>query len=270
MTAAGTEQRYLDLLLGPLDECASYKPKFGTDEEEGVSLAQFKQMYSADPFYHWIGLDSELMYAAHKAAGGMTSIYRQLGNGCDHLVRAIIRDTLRLTDEQVGWTYQIQKEDESTATVTLDARIDVAHLTGDPDARSRVRGWLDRCGEYLGILPERRDQLRGAIFEARQGYKSADSKRQNADLRYAMNAATQNYLPVLAIISTQASQSVLRRYRNAKMLVLTGNHVPDDTVSTYAFFRDVIGFELDVFFERNKNGMRRRCRAVLKALLTPA
>jgi hypothetical protein len=39
-------------------------------------------MYGADPFYHWVGLDSQLMYAAHKVAGGMTSIYRHLGIGC--------------------------------------------------------------------------------------------------------------------------------------------------------------------------------------------
>src|SRR5947207_4063675 len=92
------EQEYLNLLLDPLDGCANYKPKFGTDEEEGVSLSQFKVMYGQDPFYNWVGLDSELMYAAHKAAGGMTSIYRQLGTGCDNLFRAVIRDALLLTE----------------------------------------------------------------------------------------------------------------------------------------------------------------------------
>lgn len=75
MTAPSPDQRYLNLLLDPLYACANYKPKFGTDEEEGVSLDQFKSMYGQDPFYHWIGLDSELMYAAHKAVGGMTSTY---------------------------------------------------------------------------------------------------------------------------------------------------------------------------------------------------
>jgi hypothetical protein len=84
LPAPATEQRYLNLLLDPLDVCANYKPKLGTDEQEGVSLERFKAMYGDDPFYHWIGLDSELMYAAHKAAGGMTSIYRQLGAGCDN------------------------------------------------------------------------------------------------------------------------------------------------------------------------------------------
>lgn len=97
------ELHYLNLLLDPLDACANYKPKFGTDNEEGVSLDQFKIMYGEDPFYHWVGLDSDLMYAAHKAAGGMTSIYRQLGAGCDKLFRAVIRDALLLSDEEVAW-----------------------------------------------------------------------------------------------------------------------------------------------------------------------
>src|SRR5437762_1771607 len=90
------EQGYLNLLLDPLDACAQYKPKFGTEDIAGVTLEQFKIQYGEDPFYHWIGLDSDLMYAAHKAAGGMTSIYRQLGAGVDNLFRTIIKDSLLL------------------------------------------------------------------------------------------------------------------------------------------------------------------------------
>ena len=36
------EARYLKLLLDPLDKCANYKPKFGSADKQGVSLAQFK------------------------------------------------------------------------------------------------------------------------------------------------------------------------------------------------------------------------------------
>lgn len=264
------EQYYLTLLLGPLDTCAHYKPKFGTDEEDGISLDQFKTMYGEDPFYHWIGLDSDLMYAAHKAAGGMTSIYRQLGTGCDNLFRAVIKDALSLSDEEVAWSYEIEKEDGTRATLTLDARIDVEHLTKMPEAKYRLDDWLKRCGKYLGLSSRRIKQLSGAVFEARQGYKSADAKRQNADLRFAMNASTDNYLPVLSIISTQASRGVLRRYKNTKMLVMTGILEDDDTVGTYAFFRKIVGFELDEFFKRNTDAMRKHCQAVLKTLLTPA
>ena len=62
---------------------------------------------------------------------------------------------------------------------------------------------------------------------------------------------------------------MIRRYRNAKMLVVTGNTSRDDTESTYAFFRNAVGFELDQFFERNSVHMRSRCRVVLEKLLTP-
>lgn len=30
------------------------------------------------------------MYAAHKAAGGMTSVYRQIGIGCERLFRKLV------------------------------------------------------------------------------------------------------------------------------------------------------------------------------------
>ncbi len=263
------EQRYLNLLLDPVDACAQYKPKFGTDEDEGVSLEQFKIMYGEDPFYHWVGLDSDLMYAAHKAAGGMTSIYRQLGAGVDHLFRAIIRDSLLLSDDQVAWTYEIEKEDGTRARLTLDARIDVEHITRNSDSRERVVDWMKRCGEYLGLPSEHVARLRGAVFEARQGYKSADAKRQAADMRFGMNALIEDYLPVVSIVSTQASQSVIRRYKNSKMLVITGVLADDDMISTYAFFRKIVGFELDAFFQRNTDAMRKRCQKVLAALLTP-
>lgn len=264
-----SEKRYLNLLLDPLDACAKYKPKFGTNDSAGVSLEQFKILYGDDPFYHWVGLDSDLMYAAHKAAGGMTSIYRQLGRGVECLFRAIVKDSLLLSDDEVGWTYEIEKQDKTKATLTLDARIDVAHITRKPEIRERVIDWLKRCGAFLTLPEERIKQLRGAVFETRQGYKSEDAKRSAADLRFAMNASMNNYLPVLAVVSTQASLAVIRRYRNAKMVVMTGILSEDDTISTYAFFRKVVGFELDSFFERNTAAMRKRCQAVLKALLTP-
>ncbi len=261
------ESRYLELLLAPLDKCAEYKPKFGSDRSNSVSLDGFRRLYGDDPFYHWVGLDSDLMYAAHKAAGGMTSIYRQLGTGCERLLRAVIQDALGLTRQQVVWSYEIEKKDATKGTLTLDARIDVEHLA-DGEAKSRVTGWLLRAGRHLEIKEPRLGQLRGAVLEVRQGYKSADAKRSNADLGFGMNAASDNYLPVLAVVSTQASGAVLRRYRNNKLLVLTGTISDDDTVSTYAFLKRVIGFDLDEFFKRNSTAMRERCARVLQALLS--
>ena len=171
MTDSARNARYLDLLLNPLAASATYKPKFGTDEEEGISLEQFTTLYGQDPFYHWVGIDSDLMYAAHKAAGGMTSIYRQLGAGWESLFKAILQDQLALSEEEVFWSYQVEKDDGKMATLTLDGRIDVGHVKSE-DARRRIEDWLNNCGAFLEMPAERVHQLRGAVFEARQGYKA--------------------------------------------------------------------------------------------------
>jgi len=261
------ETRYLELLLAPLDKCSEYRPKFGSDESSGVSLEGFQKLYGGDPFYRWTGLDSDLMYSAHKAAGGMTSIYRQIGIGCEQLFRAIVRDSLDLTPQQVVWSYEVEKKNKPKQTLTLDARIDIEHIA-DPAKKAKVAQWLRESGRFLGLGEERIGQLRGAVFETRQGYKSADAKRSNADLAFGMNAASENYIAVLAVISTQASKSILRRYRNNKMLVLTGVVSDDDTTSTFGFLKKVVGFSLDEFFGRHTVAMRERCHRVLEALLS--
>ena len=97
------DPEYVRILLTPLAECTHYRPAFGQAAGDGIDLSQFQALYGGDPLYHWIGLDSDLMYAAHKAAGGMTSIYRQLGIGCERLLRQVIQDHLGLTNEQVAW-----------------------------------------------------------------------------------------------------------------------------------------------------------------------
>lgn len=264
------EEKYLKLLLDPLELCARYEPKFGKEDEEGLKLAGFKALYGHDPFYHWVGLDDDLMYAAHKAAGGMTSVYRQLGRGAESLFRAIVRDSLGLSEDEVSWKYEITRRDGSKAALRLDARIDLDHLNGRPAEKERLRGWLEDSANFLDCSRNEGQELRGAIFEVRQGYKSADAKRQNADLQFAANALAENYLPVLSVVSNQVSEAVIRRYRNAKMLVITGNSSTDHTLSTYAFFRDALGYALDEFFQRNSARMRERCRSVLEKLLMPA
>lgn len=79
--------------------CAQYRPKFRRGKGEGLSREQFQALYQADPFYNWFELDNPLMYAAHKAAGGMTSVYRQIGIGCEYVVRLALQDSLDLSAE---------------------------------------------------------------------------------------------------------------------------------------------------------------------------
>jgi hypothetical protein len=100
--------RYLDLVLEPIRVCAKYKPKFGQGAKgDGLTLIQFQTLYQGDPFYSWFGLDNPMMYAAHKAAGGMTSVYRQIGIGCEKLFRTVLKDSLGLSASDVTWSYEI-------------------------------------------------------------------------------------------------------------------------------------------------------------------
>ena len=208
------------------------------------------------------------MYAAHKAAGGMTSVYRQLGTGCERLFRTVIGNTLNLKPEMLTWGYDVEESDGKTKRLTLDARIDISSVS-NPIARKRVKQWVATSATSLGISKSRSNELLGAVFEVRQGYKSADAKRQNADLRNASRAFSENYLPVIAVLSTQISETLLRRYRNGNMLVLTGDRTGDVLKDTYAFMREVVGYPLDRFFERNTEALRFQVNQILLALLSP-
>jgi hypothetical protein len=102
------DAKYLELILNPIRVCAQYKPKFGQGAKgDGLTLAQFQQLYQSDPFYSWFGLDNPMMYAAHKAAGGMTSVYRQIGIGCEKLFRVVLQDALNLNDADTIWSYEV-------------------------------------------------------------------------------------------------------------------------------------------------------------------
>lgn len=261
------DQEYIKILLTPLAECTHYRPAFGQAGGEGIDLPQFQALYGGDPLYHWVGLDSDLMYAAHKAAGGMTSIYRQLGIGCERLLRQVIQDHLALSNEQVAWSYKYDKGNGQMAAHTLDARIEIADVA-DPGRKKIVKSWIKKSASELGLPSTKAATLAGAAFEIRQGYKSADSKRQNADLRFGLRAYTDaNLLPVICIVSTQASDTVCRRYRDARLLVLLGTTEGD--LSTFVFFRDVVGYDLAQFFQRNTIHIRKQFTAIIKQLLSP-
>lgn len=263
-----TDAKYLDTVLNPVRVCANYRPMFGQGKGAGLSLEQFQALYQSDPFYRWFGLDNALMYAAHKAAGGMTSVYRQIGIGCERLVRQVIRDTLKLSDEDSVWSYQVPAQNGSR-TLSLDARIPTASIA-DPDARARFSAWLKDTATRLGVDPKIAAILKGAVFEVRQGYKSKDSKRQNADIANAASAYTQRYLPCVIVLSSQIDTDITLRYRSAKWSILTGTVGGNDAFfSTYDFFSTVVGYDLAAFFTRNGNALKAEVDTALKALLTP-
>ncbi len=261
------EQRYLLLLTTALRTCANYQPKFGKSSKSGMTLQQFQIVYGSDPFYSWIGLDSPLMYAAHKAAGGMTSIYRQLGIGTQWIFNQVLQDYLDLSKEEANWSYLVPTSKSKPKRLSLDGRIEIEHLR-DTEIRDRFQNWLAEVSTKL-LLPEKtKENIKGIVIEVRQGYKSKDSKRQNADIANASNAYANLYIPVLLLFSTQIDIDIAQRYTQAQWLILQGTKQGSATNSTYMFFRDIIGYDLAAFFENNSNIIKNEINAILAALLS--
>lgn len=262
------EQEYLAYIIDEIRVCSNYRPKLGHGTKEGYSLAQFQQMYKSDPFYNWMGLDNPLMYAAHKAAGGMTSIYRQIGIGCENLFRRVIQDSLALSETDVKWSYTVKKGRGKTRTLSLDARIPTDSVA-DTQKRKAIKKWISNCAADLDVSDRVAKTLQGVVFEVRQGYKSKDSKRQNADIANAATAYTKAYLPCVAILSLQIDDDIAYRYRNEKWALLTGNTTESSPQkSLYAFMRDVIGYDLASFFHRHSSTLKTEVNKVLVKLLS--
>jgi hypothetical protein len=95
----------LGLVLEPIRICPSYKPKFGQGAKGGASRVTSSILCTEETPSSWFGLDNPMMYAPLWAAGGMTSIYRQIGIGCEKLFRTALCDFLGLSDADVAWSY---------------------------------------------------------------------------------------------------------------------------------------------------------------------
>lgn len=259
---------YLDIILQPIRICARYKPKMGHGAKTGLTLNEFQKLYREDSFYSWFGLDNPLMYTAHKAAGGMTSIYRQIGIGCEVLFRAILRDELGLTEDEKKWSYSVTGINKKKRRLSLDGRIPISAID-DKRKKERISGWLAAAANELHINKRIAGGLQGAVFEIRQGYKSKDSKRQYADIANAATAYTQGYLPCVVLMSSQIDDDILLRYSNEKWAVLTGRTDSGNPLeSTYAFFHNIIGYDLAAFFNRNKTLIRDEVSGILDTLLS--
>ncbi|MDT7953059.1 MAG: hypothetical protein RQ966_16270 [Acetobacteraceae bacterium] len=264
------DSKYLKVVLDPIRVCKHYRPKFGQGASGGgLTLEQFRRLYQSDAFYSWFGLDNSLMYAAHKAAGGMTSVYRQIGIGCEKLFRRVLMDSFSLEPEDVVWSYEMPVADGRTRVLTLDGRVPLNSIQ-DKVKRERFHRWMEASALRVGVERGTFDALTGTIFEIRQGYKSKDSKRQNADIANAAAAYSKGYLPCAAVLSNQIDEDVLLRYRARRWAVVTGvDGLGDPVLSTYDFMRDVVGYDLAAFFKRNSATLRKEVDEVLEALLAP-
>lgn len=198
----------------------------------------------------------------------MTSVYRQIGIGCEKLFRTVLRDSLGLSDQDVHWFYEAVLPTGKTRRLYLDARVPVSQIA-DERTRERFREWMRSCAKAVGIDPIVCSTLKGAVFEVRQGYQSKYSKRQVADIVNAATAYTQAYLPCLAILSTQIDTDILYRYKREKWVVITGVVGSNNPLtSTYDFMKDIVGYDLAGFFERNAHILRKEIEFVLNSLLS--
>ena len=260
------ERRFREAFMSPLRICSDYQPNFGRGKD--VTLSQFHTLYEADPLYHWIGIDSDFMYAAHKAAGGMTSIYRQLGTGCERLVRAIMMEQFGLQEDQIDWAYEIEKNNGEKRTLSLDARLDFSLIPPSPQLEV-LKKWTIDAAKRLQFSAPQIDTLVGSVFEIRQGYKSQDAKRQNTDIQSAMRARNDGYVFVMPVLSSQISKTLRTRYLNSQMLVLVGNLSGDPLDDTFAFIEQVVGYPITDFFNRNSDLIREEVEKILQKLLSP-
>jgi hypothetical protein len=261
------EQDYMDIFLEPIRKCKAYKPKFGESQnEQGVSLSGFLTLYGSDPFYNWIGLDNSLMYAAHKAAGGMTSIYRQIGIGCEYLFREILTDMAQYEDkESAKWSYKAKTSAVKEKILSLDGRLGYNDIK-NTELKNKLIDWVANYCKELSV-----EQLptNGVVFEVRQGYKSKDSKRQNADIDNATVAWANGYLPIFAIFSSQIDSGIVLRYRNNRCGILIGSQSNNPLTSLFSFSQQVLGYDLAGFFQRNSTFFKEEVNSVLMTLLNP-
>jgi hypothetical protein len=229
-----------------------------------LDLARFLSIYGADPFYSWIGLDSNLMYAAHKAAGGMTSVYRQIGKGCENLFRQIIIDRAGYEDPKYAiWSYVAKTKNDKDKTLSLDARLELSEIQ-NLEVKGRVIKWIADYSSSLSVPAP----AKGAVFEVRQGYKSKDSKRQNADIDNIAVAWANGYLPVFAIFSSQIDVDLVLRYRNSRGGILVGTTSGSNQISLFVFSQEILGYDLADFFRRNSEAIKSEINTTLAVLLS--
>ncbi|MDR2706152.1 MAG: hypothetical protein LBC02_10270 [Planctomycetaceae bacterium] len=260
-----TNDKYIEIFLEPLKKCKDYKPKVGECQNtKGVSLTQFLELYGSDAFYSWIGLDSSLMYAAHKAAGGMASVYRQIGIGCERLFREIIIDTTYYQNRDLAqWSYEIQTQNGKIKTLSLDGRLELNEIY-NVELQKRLQNWMRT---YCSNWSVRQIPQNGVVFGVRQGYKIKDGKRQNADIDNAAVAYSSGYLPVFAFFSSQIDSNIIRRYNNSRCGVIAGYVSDDPQISLFAFCKTILRYDLAAFFRNNSDKFKSEIHSILKMLL---
>jgi hypothetical protein len=160
----------------------------------------------------------------------------------------------------------MSKNEDKKRKLSLDGRLELSDIKNKAK-QEQIKSWLLTAASQVGVAPEIANVLKGAVFEVRQGYKSKDSKRQNADIANAAMAYSQGYLPVVVVLSTQMDSDIITRYKYEKWLILLGSLSGTNIQSTYTFVKQVLGFDLADFFNQNSPALKLAIDDVLKALL---
>ena len=178
MTAS--DARYLKTIVNSVRVCATYKPKFGQGRGDGLTISQFQDLYQGDPFYNWFGLDNPMMYAAHKAAGGMTSVYRQIGTFDPSrafrpwFLRMVVNEALRATTGRIDLSLD-------TPMQALDDEGELGDLF--PDETLGPEGQAEK------------NQLRQIVWEAME--QLLPQERAVITLRYYLDYSEQEMVEAL-------------------------------------------------------------------------
>lgn len=124
-----------------------------------------------------------------------------------------------------------------------------------------------QVADNLELATPIREAITGIVFEVRQGYKSKDSKRQNADIANAANAYANGYIPCLMVMSAQIDDDIVARYNVAKWAILQGFVETSPYVSTFSFFKQVVGFDFVEFMNSNQEYFKEKIQHVLEQLM---
>ena len=71
----------------------------------------------------------------------------------------------------------------------------------------------------------------------------------------------------MLLLSTQIPDNLAERYVRARWLLLRGISSGSPVESTYVFCRDVLGYDLAAFFQRNSDAIKAETQKVLEGLL---
>ena len=160
------------------------------------------------------------------------------------------------------WSYITKTKAGKDKVLSLDGRLEIKDIR-NIEVKKRAQDWIAGYANIIGID---HTDLKGAVFEVRQGYKSKDSKRQNGDIDNATVAYAYNYLPVFTIFSGQIDNDIVLRYTNNRCAIIIGTRDPSPYVSLYAFCKNVLGYDLANFFQRNSPLLRKEMGMILEKL----